>query len=119
MIEIDNLTEEELVDLRQRIVERLKYLEQVNRHESMLKFRPGDRVSFADQSGGGIRGVLVKYNKKTVTVPADGGQEWNVSPGLLNSEAVEGSIVHGGTGSEFPRDLPSHAAISAPSGGNA
>jgi len=28
-------------------------------------------------------GMLTRYNKKTVTVITDGGQRWNVAPGLL------------------------------------
>ena len=104
MIDIDSLSEEELIELHNRIVDRLKYLEQVDTHKTMLKFRPGDRISFADRNGREVRGVLVKYNKKTVTVLADGGQKWNVSPGLLTNEAIEGSVIHDGTVVPLKRD---------------
>jgi hypothetical protein len=29
-------------------------------------------------------GTLTRYNKKTVTVVTDAGQNWNVAPGLLS-----------------------------------
>ena len=82
-IDIDRLSEAELVDLNHRIVERLRFLEQVRAHSRMLEFRIGDRVCF--QAGGRdvVEGMLTRYNRKTVTVIADDGRQWNVSPGLL------------------------------------
>jgi hypothetical protein len=43
-IDIDRLSEAELVDLHHRIVERLRFLEQMRAHASMLEFSIGDRV---------------------------------------------------------------------------
>ena len=63
----------------------------------MLTFRPGDRVSFSSRDGREVSGVLVKYNKKTVTIISDNGQKWNVSPGFLRKEAIEGSTTSHGT----------------------
>jgi hypothetical protein len=45
-IDIDSLTEAELVDLNNRIVERLRFLHQARSHRRMLDFKIGDRVSF-------------------------------------------------------------------------
>ena len=82
-IDIDKLTEAELTDLNNRIVERLRLLNQMRAHTQMLEFRIGDRVSF--QPGGHplVTGMLTRYNKKTVTVITDSGQRWNVTPRLL------------------------------------
>ena len=44
-IDIDKLTEPELVDLNNRIVARLKLLQQMRAHASMLAFSLGERVS--------------------------------------------------------------------------
>jgi hypothetical protein len=63
----------------------------------MLKFRPGDRVSFTSRDGRVICGVLAKYNKKTVTVFSDNGQKWNVSPAFLGNEPIEGTLDEQGT----------------------
>lgn len=82
-IDIDRLTEVELIDLNRRIVERLRFLQQMRAHASMLKFGIGDRVAFDADGSQPVSGVLIRYNRKTVTVLADDGRRWNVSPGLL------------------------------------
>ena len=82
-INIDELTEEELIDLNHRIVERLKFLESYHTHKEMMEFSPGDQVSFKPAGQKKKTGTLVKFNKKTVTVITDTGQKWNVSPHLL------------------------------------
>jgi ribosomal protein S17 len=43
-IDIDQLTEAELIDLNHRIVERLRFLQQMRAHWEMLEFKIGDRV---------------------------------------------------------------------------
>ena len=82
-IDIDKLTEQELIDLNHRIVERLRFLNQMRAHSSMLEFRIGDRVSFQPEGRSILFGMLTRYNRKTVTVITDGGQRWNVAPALL------------------------------------
>lgn len=82
-VDIDQLTEAELIDLNNRIVERLKFLSQMRAHSEMLEFSVGDRVTFNPDGRRPIRGVLTKYNRKTVTVITDDGQRWNVSPSFL------------------------------------
>ncbi|WP_244137097.1 hypothetical protein [Burkholderia pyrrocinia] len=46
-IDIDQLDEAELRDLNHRIVERLRFLQQMRAHTAMLKLSIGDRVSSA------------------------------------------------------------------------
>ena len=82
-IDINSLTEDELVDLHRRITERLRFLSQTRAHHKMLEFKVGDRVMFKRDDQTTLSGVLTRYNKKTVTVITDKGEHWNVSPGLL------------------------------------
>ncbi|MCP5197536.1 MAG: hypothetical protein H6974_12265 [Gammaproteobacteria bacterium] len=82
-IDIDHLTEAELIDLNRRIVERLRVLHQLQAHVTMLKFSIGDRVTFATDEGRIVVGMLVRYNRKTVSVLTDEGRRWNVSPHFL------------------------------------
>ena len=82
-IEIDGLTEAELIDLNHRVVERLKFLNHMRAHAQMLEFRIGDRVSFQPDGRPLLVGMLTRYNKKTVTVITETGEQWNVAPGLL------------------------------------
>jgi hypothetical protein len=46
MIDIDKLTEAELIDLNHRVVARLRFLSQMRAHAKMLEFKIGDRVAF-------------------------------------------------------------------------
>jgi len=86
-IDIDKLSEEELIDLNHRIVERPAFLSQMRTHSKMLDFRIGDRVTFQPQGRPPVVGMLTRYNKKTVTVITDSGQHWNVAPGFLRKAA--------------------------------
>ena len=60
-IDIDGLSFEELLELNQRVVARLKMLESMQAHIEMMQFNLGQRVSFEHQ-GGRILATLVKYN---------------------------------------------------------
>ena len=82
-IDIDGLTEAELIDLNNRLVERLKFLRHMRAHSQMLEFKIGDRVSFQPEGRPLQVGMLTRYNKKTVTVITESGEHWNVAPGLL------------------------------------
>ena len=87
-IDIDKLTEPELVDLNRRIVERLRFLQQMRAHKQMLAFKIGDRVAFRADGRGKVEGMLTRYNRKSVTVITDDGHQWNVSPALLSRAAA-------------------------------
>src|SRR6266481_5705591 len=67
-IDIDGLAEAELIDLNNRVVERLKFLRHMRAHSQMLEFSIGDRVSFQPEGRPLQVGMLTRYNKKTVTV---------------------------------------------------
>ena len=83
-IDIDSMNYDELVDLNQRIVARLKFLDSMHAHKEMMQFSVGDQVCFEPPGRGKQFGTLVKYNRKTVTVITASGQKWNVSPHLLS-----------------------------------
>jgi hypothetical protein len=95
-IDIDQFTEAELIELHHRIVERLRFLEQMRAHGTMLAFSIGERVTFTPEGRPPITGMLVKYNKKTVTVITKEGQRWNVSPSFLGkAEPNEVAMMKG------------------------
>ena len=83
-IDLSSLTYDELLALNFKIVERLKFLDSLHTHEEMMQFSPGDKVSFEPPGRGRQIGTLVKFNKKTVTVITESGQNWKVSPQVLN-----------------------------------
>ncbi|MCX4025095.1 hypothetical protein H0A36_27760 [Endozoicomonas sp. SM1973] len=83
-IDIDSLSYEELIKLNQQIVERLKFLDTVHTQKEMMQFFTGDQVSFQSSGRGRQVGIVVKCNKKTITVLAESGEKWNISPQLLS-----------------------------------
>jgi len=91
-IDIDKLTEAELVDLNHRIVERLRFIQQMRAHATMLKFRIGQRVSFRPDGRAPVVGTVTRYNKRSVTVVTAEGQRWTVAPGLL-APVEEGAVA--------------------------
>ena len=83
-IDLASLTYDELIELNHKIVERLKFLDTMHTHEEMMQFSPGDKVSFQPSGRERQIGILVKFNKKTVTVITASGQKWNISPQILS-----------------------------------
>ena len=84
-INIDELNEAELIDLNHRVVERLRFLNQMRAHSQMLDFKIGERVTFHPDGYPPLVGIVTRYNRKSVTVVTDAGQRWNVAPNLLRS----------------------------------
>lgn len=91
-IDIDQLTETELIDLNRRIVERLRLIQQMRAHKAMMNFSVGEKVQFRSSVGELVRGILTRYNKKTVTIITDDHRHWNVSPALLEKDAIEAEV---------------------------
>lgn len=101
-IDLDRLSEEELIDLNHRVVERLRFIRQARAHHAMLQFRIGELVYFEPDGRGRVEGVVVRYNKKTVSVLTPDGQQWRVSPGLLR-RVEPPSAEHSGNIVQLPK----------------
>jgi hypothetical protein len=89
-IDIDKLNEAELIDLNHRVVARLKFLSQMRAHAHMLDFSIGETVSFQPDGHPITHGVIAKYNRKSVTVITNAGQQWRVAPSLLRKTVESG-----------------------------
>jgi hypothetical protein len=63
-IDIDSLTEAELIDLNNRIVARLRFFNQMRAHAQMLEFKIGDRVAFQPADRPLMVGMLTRYNRR-------------------------------------------------------
>src|SRR6266699_232584 len=103
-IDIDSLSEDQLIELNHKVVARLRFLNQMRSHSAMLDFRIGERVKFHPSGSPELVGTLTRYNKKTVTVITDSGQYWNVAPGLLSKvESAGRSTMSSSAGiAQFP-----------------
>lgn len=103
-IDIDKLTEPELVDLNNRIVARLRFLQQMRAHASMLEFSLGERVSFQPDGHPVLFGIITKYNRKSVTVITETGQHWTVAPTFLRKiKPVREAPAEGGQVINLPK----------------
>lgn len=80
---IKELSEEELIYLNKLVVERIKYLRQVETTNQMAIFNLGDMVEFQDNHGTMLQARVIKINKKTLTVLMDDKKQWNVHPVYL------------------------------------
>lgn len=82
-LNIDHLTEAELIELNHKIVERLRLMRQIRSHKEMFKFKIGDRVAFHPSGHEPQTGTLTRFNRKSVTIITDNGGHWNVAPTLI------------------------------------
>jgi hypothetical protein len=106
-LDIDGLTEDELIELNQKVVARLRFLREMRSHVQMLDFRIGERVRFRPEGQPEVFGFITRYNKKSVTIIADNGGHWRVHPGfLLKVAGAEQSGAGKGEGSVLPFRQP-------------
>ena len=82
---IRRMNEDDLRFLNRLIVERLKLISQARSTVMLAQFNVGNRVSFQSTSGERKVGVIVRINKKTVSIATTDGQQWNVHPGFLTA----------------------------------
>ncbi len=102
-IDIDQLSEAELIDLNHHIVARLKMLRQLHAHSAMLEFRIGERVSFQPDGHPVLFGVITRYNRKSVSIVTEAGQQWTVAPVFLRKlKDVAPDPAPGGTVINLP-----------------
>lgn len=100
-IDINGLTEDQLIELNHRIVERLKLLSRTRSTRQMGRFNVGDRVWFEGREGEKIPGIITRLNVKTATVMTER-HRWNVHPRLLHKIEVADK---NGISQDFPRQL--------------
>jgi hypothetical protein len=96
-IDIDGLSYDELLNLNDSIITRLKYLDAADTIDAMMKLSLGSKVCFDSGKHGIQVGTLINFNQKTVTVPTDDGRRhWKVSSQMLSpvfEEADSGTNV--------------------------
>ncbi len=80
---IKTLGEKELRYMNRLLVERLKLIHQKKSTDQMMRFNIGERVQFMDSYGVKKSGIIIRLNKKTVSIHTDDGEKWNVAPRFL------------------------------------
>jgi hypothetical protein len=79
---IEDLSVEELLELNQIICDRIDELRALQDSEAMRQLQIGNTVSFESKEGR-IFGIVIKINRKTVSVLSQDKRQWKVPPGLL------------------------------------
>lgn len=82
-IDLDSMSEQELRALNHEIIKRLQMVSYVRNKSQLMAFRIGDRVAF-EADFGTVEGMVTRVNQKTVTIEADDGRGYRVSPSLLS-----------------------------------
>ena len=80
--DLTKLSEEELIELNRRIVERLQLLRSARSLAQLARFSVGMVVEFDTDGGRTVTGTIARLNQRTATVVTASGR-WRVSPGLL------------------------------------
>ena len=91
--DITRLPEDELIELNQRIVERLQLLRSSKSLARLAQFSMGMVVEFDTDDGRTISGTVARLNQRTATVVTTSGR-WRVSPGLLRPVTTPHAKTH-------------------------
>jgi hypothetical protein len=82
VFDITKLSEDELLELNRRIVERLQFIRSAKSLAQLARFSVGMAVEFDTDDGRTISGTVARLNQKTATVVRATGR-WRVSPSSL------------------------------------
>ncbi len=80
---IDLMNLDELVKLNEYIVKRIRLISDTKTMKKVQGFDLLEKVFFIDDRGNRINGRVIRLNKRTITIKADNGMEWRVSPDFL------------------------------------
>jgi hypothetical protein len=84
-LQLNSLNRSELLAVNKMIVHRIRIMDDLKRLAQNAMFMPGQKVSWKDHAEMTRYGVIIRINKKTITVEEDGDLEgtWKVSASLL------------------------------------
>jgi len=87
VFDITKLSEDELLELNRRVVERLQFIRSAKSLARLARFSVGMAVEFDTDDGRTISGTVARLNQKTATVVSATGR-WRVGPSLLRPASV-------------------------------
>jgi len=94
-IDLTKLSEDELIELNRRVVERLQLVRSARSLTQLAKFTVGMAVEFQTEEGRRVSGTIARLNRRTATVATASGS-WRVSPSLLRAiDAPHASTASG------------------------
>jgi preprotein translocase subunit YajC len=81
-VRIEDLTLEQLLAMNKMICQRIRELRERKTLQALIELQLGMDVVF-DTTEGPVFGIVTKINRKTVSVMAEDGTHYRVSPSLL------------------------------------
>lgn len=87
LIDLTKLSEDDLIQLNRRIVERLQLIRSARSLTQLARFSVGMVVEFDTEDGRTISGTVASLNRRTATVVTPSGR-WRVSPSLLRTAGM-------------------------------
>jgi hypothetical protein len=87
MLDLTKLSEDELIDLNRRIVERLRLIRSARHLTQLARFAVGMTVEFDTDDGRTVSGTVARLNQRTATIVGPSGR-WRVSPSLLRAATL-------------------------------
>jgi hypothetical protein len=91
--DLAKLSEDELIELNRRIIERLRLLRSARSLAQLAQFSVGMVVEFDTDDGRTISGTIARLNQRTATIVSVSGR-WRVSPGLLRAASMPHAKTH-------------------------
>jgi hypothetical protein len=85
---IEKLSLEQLYDINEIVIDRIKFLEKIEDLKAVSAFRRGDKVSW-EHNGQAYSGSVLKVNQKTVSVAEKDPpyKRWKISPQFLKKSS--------------------------------
>lgn len=81
---LERFSDKELIVLSEAVADQVNRLRDNHTRAAMDQFQLGDAVSFNDKNGNMLEGVVIRLNKKTVSVVTEANSRWNIAPQLLS-----------------------------------
>jgi len=82
-IDVERLSEDELLELEHQVTLRLKELEASRTPVEMRQFKVGESVSFEPPGREKQASKVIRFYRRTVMIITESGQKWKVPPHLL------------------------------------
>jgi hypothetical protein len=79
-IDVDNLSLAQLIQLHDKIARRIWQLQQAAYSDKLQEFQIGEKVKFHNEQGETLLGIIIRVNKKSLTVRTDRGNKWYLHP---------------------------------------
>lgn len=79
-MDINDMSYEQLFELHEDVIKRLRYLADLRTRAVLDRYQVGDRVKFDDGRGRSVGGVVVRINRKSLTVETPKGRWSGIPP---------------------------------------